>query len=160
MFVRSTWFWRWSKIINFIFMLEPKVATSNTYRCGWCMVHELWVQTKADPSHREWHPIHLLVPCTRTNHGTPGTISVEHIAKPLKNYILNKHRNKLGLMRAHMYLWVELNLQYLSKARRELKNALDLEDLEIEASQDWWHPYGIVVNNILLMFVDQLKYLS
>jgi hypothetical protein len=68
--------------------------------------------------------------------GTSGSVSVERIAKPLKNYILNKHRNKLGLMRAHMCLQVGLNLRFLAKARGELKSDLDLEGLEVEASQE------------------------
>ena len=68
--------------------------------------------------------------------GTSGSVSVERIAKPMKNYILNKHRNKLGLMRAHMCLRVGLNLRFLAKARGELKSDLDLEDLEVEASQE------------------------
>ena len=35
-----------------------------------------------------------------------------------------------------MCLQVGLNLRFLAKARVELKNELDLEDLEIEASQE------------------------
>jgi hypothetical protein len=70
--------------------------------------------------------------------GTSGSITVERVAKPLKNYVLTKHRNKLGLERANMLLRLGLNLRFLAKQRGIHKGALlqvTLEDMENEADE-------------------------
>jgi hypothetical protein len=71
--------------------------------------------------------------------GTSGSVVVERAAKPLKNYVLSKHRNKLGLDRANTCLRIGLNLNFLAKKRGMLKGAL-MEDcfkhLEDEA-EEW-----------------------
>ena len=52
---------------------------------------------------------------------TEGSISVERVAKPLKNKVWSKERNKLGPEKAAVLLRAGLNLRFLHEAKQSLK---------------------------------------
>ena len=54
---------------------------------------------------------------------TEGSISVERVAKPLKNKVLTKERNRLGTGRAELLLRAGLNLNFIRAAKQDLKIA-------------------------------------
>ena len=62
-----------------------------------------------------------------------GSIAVERIAKPFKQRVLEKHRNRLGWEKAQLLLRVGLNLNFLMNNQQELKHGvLNEEDLTEE----------------------------
>ena len=52
---------------------------------------------------------------------TTGSITVERIAKPMKHSVLEKHRNRLGIVKAELLLRVGLNLRALLARSKVLK---------------------------------------
>ena len=52
---------------------------------------------------------------------TTGSMDVERLAKPLKDVILTKKRNRLSDERTVSLLWAQQNLKYLMSAREVLK---------------------------------------
>ena len=59
--------------------------------------------------------------------GTQGSICVERVAKPFKNKVMTKSRNKLARERARVLLRAGLNLRFLQRAKARIK-AGDGED--------------------------------
>jgi hypothetical protein len=53
---------------------------------------------------------------------TTGSITVERIAKPMKHKVLEKHRNRLGIVKAELLLRVGLNLRALMARSKVLKS--------------------------------------
>ena len=68
-------------------------------------------------------PISLQAPPLHPHGGTEGSISVERVAKPLKNKVLTKERNRLGTGRAELLLRAGLNLNFIRAAKQDLKIA-------------------------------------
>ena len=52
---------------------------------------------------------------------TVGSIAVERVAKTLKNKVLAKDRNKLGVGRAETLLRVGMNLRLLNKHKKMMQ---------------------------------------
>ena len=50
-----------------------------------------------------------------------GSITVERVAKFIKNSILTKNRNKTGTVRAEMQLRAGLNLRFLYDAKEHIR---------------------------------------
>ena len=59
-----------------------------------------------------------------------GLISVECVAKPLKNNVWSKLRNSLGQDKAEVCLRVGLNLRYLMKVRSTYRKQANEQALE------------------------------
>ena len=55
---------------------------------------------------------------------TTGSISVERVAKPLKNKVAEKHRNRLDIDKRALLLRVGLNMRLQKESMRSVKAAL------------------------------------
>ena len=66
---------------------------------------------------------------------TTGSIAVERIAKPMKHKVLEKQRNRLGIVKAELLLRVSLNLRALMARGKPLKTnvLLDIDEDLFEA---------------------------
>jgi len=51
-----------------------------------------------------------------------GSMTVERVAKPLKNSVLTKERNKTGLGKTEMLLRAGLNLRFLQDSKEKIRN--------------------------------------
>lgn len=56
---------------------------------------------------------------------TSGSMSVERVAKPLKNNIFTVNRNRLGFYKASVLLRVGINLRYCYNANMNIRNTVD-----------------------------------
>jgi len=50
-----------------------------------------------------------------------GSMTVERVAKPLKNSVMTKERSQLGTAKAEMLLRVGLNLRFLHEAKEKIR---------------------------------------
>ena len=55
---------------------------------------------------------------------TPGSITVERVAKPLKNKVLTKERNRLNTESAAVLLRAGINLRLLSNMKVSVKKTM------------------------------------
>ena len=58
---------------------------------------------------------------------TTGSIAVERVAKPLKNFVKCKTRNRISLDRSEMLLRAGINLRFLHEANKVMKKAMKNE---------------------------------
>jgi len=52
-----------------------------------------------------------------------GSITVERVAKPMKNDVLSKFRQRLGEERAEMCMRAGMNLGFLMNSRAQIRSA-------------------------------------
>jgi hypothetical protein len=55
---------------------------------------------------------------------TTGSIAVERVAKPLKNFVKSKTRNRNGLDKTEVYLRAGINLRFLYEANKVMKKTI------------------------------------
>lgn len=77
--------------------------------------YQMWLPTS---------PLYMHVSKTLLSMRTSGSMDVERVAKPLKNFLATKSRNRLKQKKMEMLLRVGMNLNLLYAARKDFfKNA-------------------------------------
>lgn len=56
---------------------------------------------------------------------TTGSIAVERVAKPLKNFVKSKTRNRNGLDKTEVYLRAGIYLRFLLEANKVMKKTIN-----------------------------------